>query len=109
MSLSGPLRGRKTYLKRILEPKGITLLDVRDRTTAPAISYYQFMWDTPSSDPRPEIIEATIMHNLEDLLVHVVRSSISTEKVVKRRSVRTVSVSFRHTAQVELSIDTAVQ
>ncbi len=50
-----------------------------------------------------------MMHNLEDLLVHVVRSSISTEKVVKRRSVRTVSVSFRHTAQVELSIDTAVQ
>lgn len=105
MSLSGPLQGKKTYLKQILEPKGIKLLDVRNRTTGPAISYYQFMWDTTTLDPHPETIEGTIMLNLDEILCHVVRRSITTERVAKRRSLRSVSVSFRHTAQVEVSID----
>ncbi|MFX0108403.1 MAG: hypothetical protein ACFE7R_08980 [Candidatus Hodarchaeota archaeon] len=106
MSLTGPLRGKKTYLKQILEPKDIRLLDVRDRTTSPAISYYQFMWDTATTIPKSEVIETTLMSYLEGLLVRVVRSSIRSERVVSRRTSRSVSVSFRHMAQVEISIDT---
>ena len=102
MSLSGPLRGKKGYLKTILEPKGIKLLSVFVKSESNNQVQYEFIWDTSSRESHAAVIEITIMNHLEDFLVNLSKNSIRTQRVVRRAGPRSISTRYRHTANVEI-------
>lgn len=102
MSLSGPLKGKKGYLKTILEPKGIKLLSIMVKSESNNQVQYEFIWDTSSSESHSAVIENTIMDHLEDYLVALNKNSIKTQRVVRRAGPRSISTRFRHTANVEI-------
>ena len=102
MSLSGPLRGKKGYLKTILEPKGIKLLSIMVKSESNNQVQYEFIWDTSSSESHAAVIETTIMAHLERFLVTLSKKTIKTQRVVRRAGPRSISTRFRHTAQVEI-------
>jgi hypothetical protein len=102
LSLSGPLRGKKGYLKTILEPKGIKLQSILVKSESNNQVLYEFIWDTASREPHAAIIETTIMDHLEDFLVSLSKNTIQTQRVVRRAGSRSISSWYRHTANVEI-------
>ena len=107
MSLKGPLQDKKGYIKTILEPLDVTLQSMRNRTVGEAIAYYEIIWDTPTAEPLTGSIEITLMSRFDELLFRVVPESLESQRVVRRRTSRTTTVLFRHTANLEVSIDTS--
>ncbi len=104
MSLSGPLAGRKDFVKKLLEPKGVKVHSVFNRSTSPVISYYDFMWDTKTTDPLSDVIAVTLSDRFDGHIVSVVHSTLKTEKVVTLQG-RTQKTRFRHSAHVEVVIE----
>jgi hypothetical protein len=102
LSLSGPLRGKKGYLKTILEPKGIKVQSILVKSQTNNQILYEFIWDTASRDPHATVIETTIMAHLEEFLVTLSKNSIKTQRVVRRAGPRSISSRYRHTANVEI-------
>lgn len=107
VSLKGPLRDKKGYIKTVLEPLDVRLQSMRNRTVGEAIAYYEIIWDTPTAEPRTGEIEITLLSRFDDLLFRVVPDSIESQRVVRRLTSRTTRVLFRHTANLEVSIDTS--
>ena len=107
VSLKGPLRDKKGYIKTILEPLDVRLQSMRNRTVGDAIAYYEIIWDTPTAEPRTGEIEVTLLSRFDELLFRVVPESISSQRVVRRATSRSTRVLFRHTANLEVSIDTS--
>ena len=102
MSLSGPLRGKKGYLKTILEPKGIRIQSILVKSEANNQVVYEFIWDTASREPHAAVIETTIMGHLEEFLVSLSKDTVETQRVVRRAGPRSISSRYRHTANVEI-------
>lgn len=82
MPIRGPLKGKKTYLKKMLAPEGITLQDYIMVSEESDVIVYRFIWDTelkpdtvrpgskfnfPQIDARPHYIIAKI-NEIENLL-----------------------------------------
>ena len=107
MSLKGPLRDKKGYIKTILEPLDVRLLSMRNRTVGDSIAYYEIIWDTPTAEPRTGEIEITLLSRFDELLFRIVSESITSQRVVRRLTSRTTRVLFRDTANLEVSIDTS--
>ncbi|MFX1579575.1 MAG: hypothetical protein ACFFBJ_07985 [Promethearchaeota archaeon] len=107
MSLSGPLRDKKGYIKTILEPIDIRIQSIRNRTAGDAIAYYELIWDTPSAEPRTGEIEIILMSRFDDLLFRIVRDTLTSQRIVRRITSRSTRILFRHTASLEVSIDTS--
>jgi hypothetical protein len=107
VSLKGPLRDKKGYIKTILEPLDVRLQSLRNRTVGDAISYYEIIWDTPTMEPRTGEIEVVLMSRFDELLFRVVTDSLTSQRVVRRVTSRSTRVFFRHTASLEVSIDTS--
>ena len=107
MSLKGPLRDKKGYIRTVLEPRDITLQSLMNRTTGDAISYYDIIWDTPTADPRTGEIEIVLMSRFDDLLFRVVTENLTSQRVVRRLTSRTTRVFFRHSASLEVTLDTS--
>ena len=107
MSLKGPLRDKKGYIKTILEPLDVNIQSMRNRTVGESIAYYEIIWDTPTAEPLISNIEITLMSRFDELLFRVVPESLESQRVVRRRTSRTTRVLFRHTANLEVSIDTS--
>lgn len=107
MSLKGPLRDKKGYIRTVLEPLDIALQGLMNRTTGDAISYYEMIWDTPSADPKTGEIEIVLMSRFDDLLFRIVTDSLTSQRVVRRVTSRTTRVFFRHSASLEVAIDTS--
>ena len=107
MSLKGPLRDKKAYIKTVLEPLDVRIQSMRNRTVGDAISYYEIIWDTPTVEPRAGEIEVTLMSRFDELLFRVVPESLTSQRVVRRITSRSTRVLFRHTANLEVSIDTS--
>lgn len=107
MSLKGPLRDKKGYIRTVLEPLDITLQSLMNRTTGDAISYYDIIWDTPTADPRTGEIEIVLMSRFDDLLFRVVTENLTSQRVVRRLTSRTTRVFFRHSASLEVTLDTS--
>ncbi len=80
---------------------------MRNRTVGDSIAYYEIIWDTPTAEPRTGEIEITLLSRFDELLFRVVPDSLESQRVVRRRTSRTTSVLFRHTANLEVSIDTS--
>ncbi|MHA2424939.1 MAG: hypothetical protein ACXAEF_09140, partial [Candidatus Thorarchaeota archaeon] len=81
MSLKGPLRDKKGYIKTILEPLDVRIQSMRTRTAGDAIAYYEIIWDTPTAEPRTGEIEITLMSRFDDLLFRVVTESLESQRV----------------------------
>lgn len=107
LSLKGPLRDKKGYIKTVLEPLDVILQSMRNRTVGDAIAYYEIIWDTPTAEPRTGEIEITLLSRFDELLFRVVPDSLESQRVVRRRTSRTTRVLFRHTANLEVSVDTS--
>jgi len=107
VSLKGPLRDKKGYIKTVLEPLDVRLQSMRNRTVGEAIAYYEIIWDTPTAEPRAGEIEITLLSRFDDLLFRVVPDSLESQRVVRRLTSRTTRVLFRHTANLEVSVDTS--
>lgn len=107
VSLKGPLRDKKSYIKTVLEPLDVRLQSMRNRTVGEAIAYYEIIWDTPTVEPLTGNIEITLMSRFDELLFRVVPDSLESQRVVRRLTSRTTRVLFRHTANLEVSIDTS--
>lgn len=107
MSLKGPLRDKKAYIKTILEPLDVRLQSMRNRTVGDAIAYYEIIWDTPTVEPRTGDIEITLMSRFDELLFRIVPESLESQRVVRRVTSRSTKVMFRHSANLEVSIDTS--
>ena len=107
MSLKGPLRDKKGYIKTILEPLNVRVQSMRNRTAGDAIAYYEIIWDTPTAEPLTGEIEVTLMSRFDDLLFRLVTDNMTSERVVRRLTSRSTRVFFRHTANLEVSIDTS--
>ena len=107
MSLKGPLRDKKAYIKTILEPLDVRLQSMRNRTVGDAIAYYEIIWDTPTIEPRTGDIEITLMSRFDELLFRIVPESLESQRVVRRVTSRSTKVMFRHSANLEVSIDTS--
>lgn len=107
MSLKGPLRDKKGYIKTVLEPLDVRLQSLRNRTAGDAIAYYEIIWDTPTIEPRTGEIEIALMSRFDDLLFRIVSDSLESQRVVRRVTSRTTRVFFRHSANLEVSIDTS--
>ncbi|MFW9887226.1 MAG: hypothetical protein ACFFER_03540 [Candidatus Thorarchaeota archaeon] len=75
MTIRGPLKGKKNYLKKMLDPEGIILQDFIMVSEEPDVILYRFIWDTelkpdtvakeskydiPTIDTRPHKIIARI-------------------------------------------------
>ena len=78
-----------------------------NRTTGDAISYYDIIWDTPTADPRTGEIEIVLMSRFDDLLFRVVTENLTSQRVVRRLTSRTTRVFFRHSASLEVTLDTS--
>ncbi len=107
LSLKGPLRDKKGYIKTVLEPLDVILQSMRNRTVGESIAYYEIIWDTPTAEPLTGNIEIILMSRFDELLFRVVPESLESQRVVRRRTSRTTTVLFRHTANLEVSIDTS--
>ncbi|KXH77122.1 MAG: hypothetical protein AM326_05715 [Candidatus Thorarchaeota archaeon SMTZ-45] len=107
MSLKGPLRDKKAYIKTILEPLNVIVQSLRNRTVGDSIAYYEIIWDTPTVDPRTGEIEMALMSRFDDLLFRIVSESLTNERVVRRVTSRSTRIFFRHMANLEVSIDTS--
>ena len=107
MSLKGPLRDKKSYIKTILEPLDVIVQSIRNRTVGESIAYYEIIWDTPTAESLTSNIEIMLMSRFDELLFRVVPESLDSQRVVRRRTSRTTRVLFRHTANLEVSIDTS--
>jgi hypothetical protein len=107
VSLNGPLRDKKGYIRTVLEPLDITLQSLMNRTTGDAISYYDIIWDTPTADPRTGEIEIVLMSRFDDLLFRIVTQKLTSQRVVRRLTSRTTRVFFRHSASLEVALDTS--
>lgn len=107
MSLKGPLRDKKAYIKTILEPLNVIVQSIRNRTVGDSIAYYEIIWDTPTADSHTGDIEIALMSRFDDLLFKIVSESLTSERVVRRVTSRSTRVFFRHTANLEVSIDTS--
>ena len=107
MSLKGPLRDKKGYIRTVLEPRDITLQSLMNRTTGDAISYYDIIWDTPTADPRTGEIEIVLMSRFDDLLFRIVTENLTSQRVVRRLTSRSTRVFFRHSASLEVALDTS--
>ncbi len=107
VSLKGPLRDKKSYIKTILEPLDVRVQSMRNRTVGDSIAYYEIIWDTPTAEPRTGEIEITLLSRFDELLFRVVPDSIESQRVVRRLTSRTTRVLFRHTANLEVSVDTS--
>lgn len=107
LSLKGPLRDKKGYIKTVLEPIDVKLQSLMNRTTGDAISYYEIIWDTPTAEPRTGEIEIVLMSRFDELLFRILIESLESQRVVRRVSSRTTRVFFRHSASLEVSIDTS--
>jgi len=107
VSLKGPLRDKKAYIKTILEPLDVRLQSMRNRTVGDAIAYYEIIWDTPTVEPRTGDIEITLMSRFDELLFRIVPESLESQRVVRRVTSRSTKVMFRHSANLEVSIDTS--
>jgi len=107
VSLKGPLRDKKGYIKTILEPLNIVVQSLRNRTVGDAIAYYEMIWDTPTVEPHTGDIEIALMSRFDELLFKIVNESLTSERVVRRVTSRSTRVFFRHTANLEVSIDTS--
>ena len=107
MSLKGPLRDKKGYIKTVLEPLDVRIQSIMTRTAGDAIAYYELIWDTPTAEPKTGEIEIALLSRFDDLLFRVVKDSLTTQRVVRRVTSRTTRISFRHTANLEVSIDTS--
>jgi len=107
VSLKGPLRDKKGYIKTVLEPFDVRLQSLRNRTVGDAIAYYEIIWDTPTAEARTGEIEMALMSRFDDLLFRIVTESLASQRVVRRLTSRTTRVFFRHTANLEVAIDTS--
>lgn len=107
VSLKGPLRDKKGYIKTILEPLDVILQSMRNRTVGDSIAYYEIIWDTPSAEPRTGEIEITLLSRFDELLFRIVPESLDSQRVVRRLTSRSTRVLFRHSANLEVSIDTS--
>lgn len=107
VSLKGPLRDKKGYIKTVLEPLDVRLKSMRNRTVGDAIAYYEIIWDTPTVEPRTGEIEVTLLSRFDELLFRIVTESLTSQRVVRRVTSRSTRVLFRHTANLEVSIDTS--
>jgi hypothetical protein len=107
VSLKGPLRDKKGYIKTILEPLDVIVQSMRNRTAGDAIAYYEIIWDTPTIEPHTGDIEITLMSRFDDLLFRIVLETLESQRVVRRVTSRSTRVMFRHTANLEVSIDTS--
>lgn len=107
MSLKGPLRDKKGYIKTILEPLDVRLQSMRNRTSGDAIAYYEMIWDTPTTEPHTNEIEIILMSRFDELLFRVVPDSLVSQRVLRTVGSRSTRVLFRHTANLEVSIDTS--
>jgi len=107
VSLKGPLRDKKAYIKTILEPFNVIVQSIRNRTVGDSIAYYEIIWDTPTADPHTGDIEIALMSRFDELLFKIVSESLTSERVVRRVTSRSTRVFFRHTANLEVSIDTS--
>lgn len=107
MSLNGPLRDKKGYIKTILEPLDVRLQSMINRTVGDAIAYYEIIWDTPTAEPRTGEIEVALMSRFDELLFRIVTDSLASQRVVRRLTSRTTRTFFRHSANLEVAIDTS--
>ncbi|MHA2352763.1 MAG: hypothetical protein ACXABX_06550 [Candidatus Thorarchaeota archaeon] len=107
MSLKGPLRDKKGYIKTVLEPLDVRLQSMRNRTVGDAIAYYEIIWDTPTAEPRTGEIEITLLSRFDELLFRIVTESLTSQRVIRRVTSRSTRVLFRHTANLEVSVDTS--
>jgi len=80
---------------------------MRNRTAGDAIAYYEIIWDTPNNEPHTGDIEITLMSRFDDLLFRIVPETLESQRVVRRVTSRSTRVMFRHTANLEVSIDTS--
>jgi hypothetical protein len=80
---------------------------MRNRTVGESIAYYEIIWDTPTTEPLIPNIEIMLMSRFDELLFRIVPESLESQRVVRRRTSRTTTVLFRHTANLEVSIDTS--
>jgi len=80
---------------------------MRNRTAGNAIAYYEIIWDTPTIEPHTGDIEITLMSRFDDLLFRIVPETLESQRVVRRVTSRSTRVMFRHTANLEVSIDTS--
>lgn len=106
VSLKGPLRDKKGYIKTILEPLDVRLQSMINRTVGDALAYYEIIWDTPTAEPRTGEIEVALMSRFDELLFRIVTESLTSQRVVRRLTSRTTRIFFRHTANLEVAIDT---
>ena len=107
MSLKGPLHDKKGYIKTILEPLDVRLQSLTNRTVGDAIAYYEMIWDTPSAEARTGEIEIALLSRFDELLFRIVPDSLMSQRVVRRVTSRSTRVLFRHSANLEVSLDTS--
>lgn len=101
MSISGPLRGKKTYLKRLFETTKIKLLDIQDHESETNWSVYEFMWDTPTPNPLLDILQMKFDMHFTGVRATIIEPTLNTEKNVRVIGRRGASITFRHSAKVE--------
>ena len=102
MSLKGPLRAKKGYLKTILEPHLISLMNIIGKAPTENPAYYEFIWRTTSTDSKYAILEEVIEGHLDRYYVRVEPSTLRVDKYPKVRG-RNLSFVFQHNAIVEFS------
>ncbi len=103
MSLQGPLRAKKQYLRTILEPHSIRLESITGKAPSENPSYYEFIWRTTTVDSLYQIMEEVVEGHLEGVAVRVEPSTLDTSRIARVRG-RTVSYVYQHHAIVELTV-----
>ncbi|MFW9849887.1 MAG: hypothetical protein ACFFF4_12180 [Candidatus Thorarchaeota archaeon] len=102
MSLRGPLRAKKGYLKTILQPHNITLMSIVEKAPTMNPAYYEFIWRTPTMDSRYALLEEVIEEHMNEYNVRVEPSTLRVDKFAKVRG-RNLSYVYQHKAIVEFS------
>jgi hypothetical protein len=102
LSLQGPLRGKKQYLRTILEPHSIRLESITGKASSENPAYYELIWRTTTVDSEYQTMEEVVEGHLEGVSVRVEPSTLETSRIARVRG-RTVSYIYQHRAIVELT------
>lgn len=101
MSLRGPLYQRKQYMRVVLQSHGFKLKDVRTIFTDNSIAVYEFIWDTPNSDPMIGQIMGLEKHIGEFKFLPVM-TSLKSSIIASKTGPKSISYRYRHIADVEV-------
>jgi len=103
LSLQGPLRGKKQYLRTILEPHSIRLEAITGKASSENPAYYELIWRTTTVDSEYQTMEEVVEGHLDGIAVSVEPSTLETSRIAKVRG-RMVSYVYQHRAIVEFTM-----